>query len=94
MGSGAQAVILARGAVPKRFSHVLVETPPAFSATRIDISSRRSVPLRAFPKPISILLVQILNEDPDLAKHFSLVLYDNSPQPQSLHAAISHPLCP
>jgi GT2 family glycosyltransferase len=28
-------------------------------------------------------LFQILNENPDLAKHFSLVIYDNSPQPQS-----------
>jgi GT2 family glycosyltransferase len=27
-------------------------------------------------------LFQILNENPELAKHFSLVLYDNSPQPQ------------
>jgi GT2 family glycosyltransferase len=27
-------------------------------------------------------LSQILNEDPECAKHFSLVLYDNSPQPQ------------
>jgi GT2 family glycosyltransferase len=27
-------------------------------------------------------LFQILNENPDLAKHFSLILYDNSPQPQ------------
>jgi GT2 family glycosyltransferase len=29
-------------------------------------------------------LFQILNENPELAKQFSLVLYDNSPQPQSL----------
>jgi GT2 family glycosyltransferase len=29
-------------------------------------------------------LLQILNEDPALAQHFSLILYDNSPQPQSL----------
>jgi GT2 family glycosyltransferase len=28
-------------------------------------------------------LVQILKENPEWAKHFSLVLYDNSPQPQS-----------
>jgi GT2 family glycosyltransferase len=35
-------------------------------------------------------LFQILNENPGLAKQFSLVLYDNSPQPQSL--AMSAPL--
>jgi GT2 family glycosyltransferase len=29
-------------------------------------------------------LFQILNENPELAKHFSLVLYDNSPQSQTL----------
>ncbi len=29
-------------------------------------------------------LFRILNENPELAKHFSLVLYDNSPQPQTL----------
>jgi GT2 family glycosyltransferase len=29
-------------------------------------------------------LFQILNENPELAKHFSLVLYDNSPLPQTL----------
>jgi GT2 family glycosyltransferase len=29
-------------------------------------------------------LFQILNENPELAKNFSLVLYDNSPQPQTL----------
>jgi GT2 family glycosyltransferase len=28
-------------------------------------------------------LFQILSENPELAKHFSVVLYDNSPQPQS-----------
>jgi GT2 family glycosyltransferase len=28
-------------------------------------------------------LFQILNEHPELAKHFSVVLYDNSPKPQS-----------
>src|ERR1700684_804385 len=29
-------------------------------------------------------LFQILNENAELAKHFSLLLYDNSPQPQKL----------
>jgi GT2 family glycosyltransferase len=29
-------------------------------------------------------LFQILNENPELARHFSLVLYDNSPLPQTL----------
>jgi GT2 family glycosyltransferase len=28
-------------------------------------------------------LLQILKEHPEWAKHFSLVLYDNSPQPQN-----------
>jgi GT2 family glycosyltransferase len=28
-------------------------------------------------------LVQILNESPELASHFALILYDNSPQPQA-----------
>jgi GT2 family glycosyltransferase len=36
-------------------------------------------------------LLQILNEDPDLAMHFSLVLYDNSPQPQALTMAANFP---
>ena len=29
-------------------------------------------------------LFQILNENPELAKYFSVVLYDNSPEPQEL----------
>jgi GT2 family glycosyltransferase len=37
-------------------------------------------------------LIQILNGDPALAKHFSLVLYDNSPQPQSLEVAGELPI--
>ena len=37
-------------------------------------------------------LIQILNGNPALAKHFSLVLYDNSPQPQSLEAAGDLPI--
>jgi len=38
-------------------------------------------------------LLQILNESPELAKHFSLVLYDNSPQPQKHEIATSYPIC-
>ena len=34
-------------------------------------------------------MFQILNENPELAKHFSLVLYDNSPQPQ-MHDMPAH----
>jgi GT2 family glycosyltransferase len=37
-------------------------------------------------------LFQILNEDPELAKHFSLVLYDNSPQPQTLAMPAAFPI--
>jgi GT2 family glycosyltransferase len=36
-------------------------------------------------------LFQVLNENPELAKHFSLVLYDNSPQPQTLALAANFP---
>jgi GT2 family glycosyltransferase len=36
-------------------------------------------------------LFQILNENPELAKHFSLVLYDNSPQPQTLAMSAGFP---
>ena len=36
-------------------------------------------------------LFQILNENPELAKHFSLVLYDNSPQPQTLTMSAGFP---
>lgn len=38
-------------------------------------------------------LLRILNESPELAKHFSLVLYDNSPQPQKPDIAASYPIC-
>jgi len=39
-------------------------------------------------------LLRILNESPELAKHFSLVLYDNSPQPQTPPGiAASCPIC-
>ena len=37
-------------------------------------------------------LFQILNENPELAKQFSLVLYDNSPQPQVLAMAAAFPI--
>jgi GT2 family glycosyltransferase len=37
-------------------------------------------------------LVRILNGDPALAKHFSLILYDNSPQPQSFEVAGEFPI--
>jgi GT2 family glycosyltransferase len=36
-------------------------------------------------------LFQILNENPELAKQFSLILYDNSPQPQSLAILAAFP---
>ena len=38
-------------------------------------------------------LLRILNDSPELAKHFSLVLYDNSPQPQTPEIAASYPIC-
>jgi GT2 family glycosyltransferase len=38
-------------------------------------------------------LLQILNADPELAKHLSLVLYDNSPQPQSHATSAGFPIC-
>jgi GT2 family glycosyltransferase len=38
-------------------------------------------------------LLRILNESPELAKHFSLVLYDNSPQPQKHEISTSYPVC-
>jgi GT2 family glycosyltransferase len=38
-------------------------------------------------------LLQILNADPELAKHLSLVLYDNSPQPQNHPTSASFPVC-
>ncbi len=37
-------------------------------------------------------LLRILNENPALAQHFSLVLYDNSPQPQSLAIQAGFPI--
>jgi GT2 family glycosyltransferase len=37
-------------------------------------------------------LLQILNENADLATHFSLVLYDNSPQPQKYAMPASFPI--
>src|ERR1700722_19773968 len=83
-GPGAQAVILARGADLKDSP---VETPPPSQPPasilvvavlyRCDLSQSQSVSS----------LLQILNEDPDLATHFSLVFYDNSPQPQALTMA-------
>lgn len=36
-------------------------------------------------------LFQILNENPELANHFSLVLYDNSPLPQTLSMPAAFP---
>jgi GT2 family glycosyltransferase len=38
-------------------------------------------------------LLRILNDSPELAKHFSLVLYDNSPQSQTPEIASSYPIC-
>ena len=38
-------------------------------------------------------LLRILNDSPELARHFSLVLYDNSPQPQTHEIAASYPIC-
>lgn len=37
-------------------------------------------------------LLRILNEDPSLAKHFSFVLYDNSPEPQNQDLAAALPI--
>ena len=37
--------------------------------------------------------MQILNDSPELAKHFSLILYDNSAQPQRPEIATSYPVC-
>ena len=37
-------------------------------------------------------LLQILNTNPELAKHLSLVLYDNSPQPQSHATSAGFPI--
>ena len=37
-------------------------------------------------------LFEILNENADLAKHFSIVLYDNSPQPQSQAMPATFPI--
>src|SRR5580704_4163787 len=37
-------------------------------------------------------LFQILNENPEWAKHFSLVLYDNSPQPQKHTLSTDFPI--
>jgi GT2 family glycosyltransferase len=38
-------------------------------------------------------LLRILNDSPELAKHFSLVLYDNSPHPQTPEIAAGYPIC-
>jgi GT2 family glycosyltransferase len=38
-------------------------------------------------------LLQILNSEPESAKHFSLVLYDNSPQPQEHAVLAGFPVC-
>jgi GT2 family glycosyltransferase len=38
-------------------------------------------------------LLQILNESPELAEHFSLVLYDNAPQSQAPDISASYPIC-
>jgi GT2 family glycosyltransferase len=37
-------------------------------------------------------LLQIFHENPELAKHFSLLLYDNSPQPQSYAVSARFPV--
>ncbi len=38
-------------------------------------------------------LLQIVNANPELAKHLSLILYDNSPQPQSHATSAGFPTC-
>ena len=55
------------------------------SSTLIDTGQSRLCQLRVFAKSLySLRSFHILNENPELAKHFSLVLYDNSPLPQTL----------
>jgi GT2 family glycosyltransferase len=37
-------------------------------------------------------LIQVLNANPDLAKHFSLIIYDNSPERQSPKISVDFPV--